>query len=116
MHEDGGGEGEHGHEAISGLYGAATAAAEWPRALELESCGDVEPPKSIMVGVPMGCATATFGHGGVGKSQIELMRAVCVAAGVPFCRLEVERRRVMFLSAKTERRSCTGGSIESAGI
>jgi RecA-family ATPase len=53
-----------------------------------------------MEGLPIGYATGTFGHGGAGKSQIELMRAVCIAAGLPFCGLEGECHPVTFLSCE----------------
>ena len=76
--------------------------SEWPASLDLEVLAEQEPqpPKSIMEGIPCGYATGTFGHGGAGKSQIELLRAVCIAAGVPFCGLEVARRRVLFVSCE----------------
>ncbi len=79
-----------------------TAAHEWPAALDLVALAtsDPQPPKAIMEGLPCGYCTETFAHGGTGKSQIELMRAVCIAAGVAFCGLPVERRRVLFLSCE----------------
>ncbi len=77
-------------------------ARDWPDALDLDELAKREPeaPKSIMEGVPTGYATGINGHGGAGKSQIELMRAVCIAAGVPFCGYEVARRKVLFLSCE----------------
>ncbi len=77
-------------------------AKDWPDALDLAALAEREPesPKSIMEGLPIGYVTGSFGHGGAGKSQIELMRAVCMTAGVPFCGFEVERRRAMFLSCE----------------
>lgn len=77
-------------------------ANDWPASLDLETLAEREPqaPQSIMEGVPCGYATGTFGHGGAGKSQIELLRAVCIAAGVPFCGLNIERRRVLFISCE----------------
>lgn len=84
------------------VLAAAPATTSWPPPLDLAALATREPeaPRSIMEGVPIGYATGTFGHGGAGKSQIELMRAVCIAAGVPFCGFEVQRRRVMFLSCE----------------
>lgn len=82
--------------------GAQEPRAVWPQPLDLEALAESEPqpPKSIMEGLPIGYATGTFGHGGAGKSQIELLRAVCVAAGVAFCGIEVERRVVTVLSCE----------------
>lgn len=82
--------------------GPTEARGEWPASLDLEVLAEREPqaPASIMEGVPCGYATGTFGHGGAGKSQIELLRAVCIAAGVSFCGLEVSRRRVFFISCE----------------
>ena len=79
---------------------ASTSA--WPPALDLEALSEKEPhpPRSIMEGLPIGYPTGSFGHGGAGKSQIELFRAVCIAAGRPCWGLNVERRRVMFLSCE----------------
>ena len=78
------------------------ATHEWPDALDLVALATRDPhsPKSIMEGLPCGYATETFAHGGTGKSQIELMRAVCIAAGVAFCGLPVERRKVLYLSCE----------------
>ena len=53
-----------------------------------------------MEGVPVGYATGTFGHGGAGKSQIELLRAVCIAAVVPFCGFGLTRCRVLLISCE----------------
>jgi len=76
--------------------------ADWPEPLDLEALAErePEPPQSIMEGLPVGYATATFGHGGVGKSLIELTRTVCISAGVSFFGLPVQRRRVLFLSCE----------------
>ena len=80
----------------------ATGEHGWPQALDLVALAKYEPhpPKSIMEGLPCGYATETFAHGGTGKSQIELMRAVCIAACVAFCGLPVERRRVLYVSCE----------------
>jgi RecA-family ATPase len=74
----------------------------WPEPLDLAALAatDPQPPKQIMEGVPVGSSTGSFGHGGAGKSQIELTRAVCIARELPFCDFEVERRRVTFLSCE----------------
>lgn len=75
---------------------------EWGNALDLAALATREPerPKEIMLGLPCGYATLSAGHGGAGKSTIELTRAVCIAAGVPFFGLPVERRRVLYLSCE----------------
>jgi AAA domain/Bifunctional DNA primase/polymerase, N-terminal/Primase C terminal 1 (PriCT-1) len=80
----------------------STESHGWPAALDLETLAgrDPHPPESIMAGLPCGYATATFAHGGTGKSQIELMRGVCIAMGIPFCGLETKRRRVLFVSCE----------------
>jgi hypothetical protein len=77
-------------------------AHEWPVALNLTELAsrDPQPPKSIMQGLPCGYVTATFAHGGTGKSQIEMIRAVCIAAGVPCWGFQVERRKVLFVSCE----------------
>ena len=71
-----------------------------------------------------GYATGVFGHGGAGKSQIELLRAVSVAAGLPFCGLDVARRRVLFLSCEDRAdilhwrltRICSHLGVDLAGL
>ncbi len=77
-------------------------AGEWPSALNLSELAarDPEQPKSIMHGLPVGYAALISGHGGVGKSAIALHLGVCVALGIPFFGLPVERRRVMYLSCE----------------
>ncbi len=88
---------------VPGLSALSTKSAHgWPAALDLTLLATREPhpPKTIMPGLPCGYVTQTFAHGGTGKSQIELMRAVCIAAGVWFCGLPVERRKVLFLSCE----------------
>ena len=91
--------------ASVGRYEPTTSGNEprdWPSPIDLVALAQRDPaqPKSIMEGLPIGYATGTFGHGGAGKSQIELMRAVCIAAGVPFCGTPCERRRVTFVSCE----------------
>ena len=76
---------------------------EWPASLDLEVLAErePEPPKFIVPDwLPCGYATLLAGHGGVGKSGIALTLAVCIAAGVPFFGLHVERRRVLYLSCE----------------
>lgn len=75
----------------------------WPEPLDLEALAEQDPerPKFIIADwLPVGYATLLAGHGGVGKSSIALTLAVCVAAGVPFFGLEVDRRRVLYLSCE----------------
>ncbi|MGE0583472.1 MAG: DnaB-like helicase N-terminal domain-containing protein [Steroidobacteraceae bacterium] len=73
-----------------------------PRVLDLAALAEIEPslPQSIMPGLPIGYATMLAGHGGAGKSLIALYLAVCVASGRPFFGLEVQRRRVRYLSCE----------------
>ncbi len=89
----------------AGTPNEAYATSEWPPALNLEWLAQHEPvaPEEIMEGVPCGYATMVAGHGGAGKSQIEFMRAVCIAAGIPFCGLKVARRKVLFVSCEDRR-------------
>jgi AAA domain len=75
----------------------------WPQPLDLEVLAErePEPPRFIVPGwLPCGYATLLAGHGGVGKSGIALHLAVCIAAGVPFFGIEVERRRSSYLSCE----------------
>lgn len=101
-------------EAIAPGANLEELRAEGEKALALESTGAamhaldlaaleaVEPtaPQSLMPGLPAGYATLLAGHGGAGKSQIALMLAVCLAAGRFFHGLDVQRRRVLFLSCE----------------
>jgi hypothetical protein len=92
-----------GEKSLAAIpFGTAARTHTWPEPLDLAAIAEVEPapPESLSEGVPVGYATGTFGHGGIGKSQIELMRAVCIAAGIPYCGFESERRRVLFLSCE----------------
>jgi len=76
---------------------------KWPAPLDLEALSEREPapPRFIMADwLPAGYATLLAGHGGIGKSGIALHLAVCVAAGLPFFGLQVERRRVLYLSCE----------------
>lgn len=75
----------------------------WPAPLDLKALSQHEPerPKFIVADwLPCGYATLLAGHGGVGKSGIALTLAVCIAAGVRFFNLPVERRRVLYLSCE----------------
>jgi RecA-family ATPase len=77
--------------------------ALWPAALDLEALSgkEPEPPRFIMPDwLPCGYATLFAGHGGVGKSGIALHLAVCIASGTPFFGMEVEQRRVLYLSCE----------------
>ncbi len=77
--------------------------AAWPAPLDLEALAESapEPPKFIIPDwLPAGYATLLAGHGGVGKSTIALHLAVCIAAGLPFCGLDVGRRHVQYLSCE----------------
>ncbi len=83
-------------------HGAAVA-NDWPAALDIAALAlrDPEPPRFIIADwLPAGYATLFAGHGGVGKSAIALMLAVCIAMGIPFFGLEVARRRVLYLSCE----------------
>lgn len=75
----------------------------WPPPLDLEALSGREPerPKFIMQDWgPAGYAWLFAGHGGVGKSGIALHLAVCMAAGLPFFGIVVERKRVLYLSCE----------------
>jgi len=81
----------------------ARAAWAWPRQLDLAALAqrEPEPPRFIVRDwLPAGYATLLAGHGGIGKSGIALLLAVCIAAGLPFFGLPCERRRVLYLSCE----------------
>jgi hypothetical protein len=84
-----------------------------------------QPPQFIIPDwLPCGYATLLAGHGGVGKSMIALYVAVCIAAGAPFFGLEVQRRRVLFISCEDRtdvlhwrlKRICVHLGIEMASV
>jgi RecA-family ATPase len=77
--------------------------ARWPDPIDLEklAASEPDPPEFIIADwLPVGVATGIWGHGGVGKSYLGLMLAVCIAAGVPFLGMETKRRRVTLLSCE----------------
>ena len=79
------------------------ASSTWPAPLDLAALAQVEPksPRFIIPDwLPEGYATLLAGHGGVGKSGIALYLAVCIALGLPFFGMTVERRRVFYLSCE----------------
>lgn len=75
----------------------------WPPSLDLEALSEREPEKPRFIipdWGPVGYAWLFAGHGGVGKSGIALHLAVCMAAGVQFFGIEVERKHVLYLSCE----------------
>ena len=75
----------------------------WPQPLDLVALAatDPQPPPFIAADwLPAGYATLMAGHGGVGKSGIALHLSVCMAAGIDFFGLAVERRKVAYLSCE----------------
>lgn len=80
-----------------------SATQTWPQPLDLEALAErePEPPRFIVADwLPCGYATLLAGHGGVGKSGIALHLTVCIAAGVPFFGIEVQRRRSSYLACE----------------
>lgn len=87
----------------SGPATANVASGQWPKPIDLIALAETEPapPAFIVDGwLPCGYATLFAGHGGVGKSGIALHLAVCIATGLPFFDMPVQRRRVLYLSCE----------------
>lgn len=75
----------------------------WPAPLDLRELAQREPeaPRWVVPQwLPEGYATLVAGHGGVGKSQVALTLAACIASGRPWCGLPVTRKRVLYLSCE----------------
>lgn len=75
----------------------------WPDPIDLESLSGREPSLPAFIvpdWLPTGYATLFAGHGGVGKSGIALHLAVCMAMGLPFFGIPVERKFVKYLSCE----------------
>ena len=94
---------EHKGRRGNGQDHASTFVGAWPEPLDLEALAErePEPPRFIVRDwLPCGYATLLAGHGGVGKSGIALHLTVCIAAGIPFFGIEVERRRSSYVSCE----------------
>lgn len=75
----------------------------FPQGLDLEALAQREPARPAFIipdWLPVGYASLLAGHGGIGKSGIALHLASCIAAGLPFFGMPVERRRVLYLSCE----------------
>lgn len=73
----------------------------WPAPLDLKKLAQREPePPAMLIDdwLPAGYATLLAGHGGSGKSALALQLAACMAAGRPWCGLDVKQARVLYLS------------------
>lgn len=99
----------------------------WPPALDLEGLAEHEPEPPRFIAddwLPCGYGTGLFGHGGIGKSIIALLLAVCIAAGLPFFGMELERLRVLYLACEDRwrvlhwrlRRICAYVGIDLASL
>lgn len=120
--EDDHGENGNAVNAVNALNGST-----WPEPLDLEALAERQPqPPQFIVNdwLPVGYGTLLAGHGGVGKSAIGLHLIVCVALGLPFCGMHVQRRRVVYLSCEDREdiihwrlaRICAHLSIDMAGL
>ncbi len=79
------------------------ALPHWPAPIDLDilAQSDPAPPRFIVDDwLPAGYATLLSGHGGAGKSAVALNLAVCIALGLPWMGIPVQRRRVLFLSCE----------------
>ena len=75
----------------------------WPEPLDLEALQEREPQRPQFIvpdWLPCGYATLFAGHGGVGKSGIALHLAACIASGEPFFGMDLQKRRVLYLSCE----------------
>jgi hypothetical protein len=91
--------------APSALRGAGDGplSEDWPRPLDLATLATEVPQRPAFVvrdWLPAGYATLLAGHGGVGKSVIALLLAVCIALGLAFFGIATERRRVLYISCE----------------
>src|SRR5260221_6381406 len=75
------------------------------------------PPRQLMEGLPQSQPTAVFGDGGLGKSYIELTRAVCLATGRPFFGIPTRKgaltESVLYYSSTIQRPTSIFGSTTS---
>lgn len=82
-------------------------ASIWPEPLDLQELARQEPEPPAMIiddWLPCGYATLLAGHGGIGKSGIALHLAACIAMGIDFFGVPVQRRRVLYLSCEDRSR------------
>ena len=94
---------ERGTAKRNGQDVIKTGTSEWPAPLDLDVLAKREPelPRFVIDNwLPCGYSTLLAGHGGIGKSSVALHLAVCIAGGIPFFGLQVQRRRVLYLSCE----------------
>lgn len=75
----------------------------WPDPLDMIRLSQSRPyPPSFIIPqwLPVGYATLFAGHGGVGKSGLALLMAVCIALGLFFFGIPVQRKTVLYLSCE----------------